>query len=679
MTSTSRAPKGNKSSIKYQRTLFDAHSFESNDICLKENGESQTESSRKSEIRSSGDGVSTTKFVSILGNLWDCVGQPAVFQTREGLKYNESFVKKNSILSSESQRGNKAASSVNTKCPYHDLKSGNCLSSTAKSDFEHLNTLKRMLLFASCSINNPLFSKDAHVSDSALLSSSSTDRVPSTGMPDDMPKTHGSIAWKPIVNLNGLLKPSVVGHISTTVEGSSLGKENCTAGVLDPAIVESNLEVKSEHLSGEITINEAENALESHRSLETSYSFVPVASSKEAIVVLRSPSPGFNLDDNSECLATEIGTIGQSQEVIDSYCAAIDSSAAEFSAITDQNIDESNKRLFNEVNIMQKYSSDHLLLIQNKLQHVFDKNKHALAGALAGTLVSLCLHPVDTVKTIIQSNGVAEKSCHEIVRTIISEKGVMGLYRGIASNIASSAPISAIYTLTYESVKGALLPLLPKEYQSVAHCTAGACSSIATSFIFTPSERIKQQMQVGLQYQNCWNALVGCIEKGGFSSLYAGWGAVLCRNIPHSIIKFYTYESLKQLMLKSAEPESQLNTWQTLVCGGLAGSTAALFTTPFDVVKTRLQTQAPGSLGQYEGVLHALQEIAKQEGVQGLYRGLTPRLAMYVSQGAIFFASYEFLKALFSLEARHNASVPVIRKIQDKDNSTPQSMQQLPA
>ena len=40
--------------------------------------------------------------------------------------------------------------------------------------------------------------------------------------------------------------------------------------------------------------------------------------------------------------------------------------------------------------------------------------------------------------------------------------GLTGLYRGIAANIASSAPISAIYTFTYESVKGALLPLFPK-------------------------------------------------------------------------------------------------------------------------------------------------------------------------------------------------------------------------
>ncbi|XP_038979897.1 mitochondrial substrate carrier family protein V-like [Phoenix dactylifera] len=150
-------------------------------------------------------------------------------------------------------------------------------------------------------------------------------------------------------------------------------------------------------------------------------------------------------------------------------------------------------------------------------------------------------------------------------------------------------------------------------------------------------------------------------------------------------VQFYTYESLKQFLLASAKPDASLNTLQTnlcvgihmckdfmityqqkpefsvrvngyeslqqlLVCGGLAGSSAALFTTPFGVVKTRLQTQAPGTLGRYNGVLHALQEIAREEGLQGLYRGLALRLAMYVSQGAIIFASYEFLKAVFALE-----------------------------
>ncbi|KAK8983869.1 hypothetical protein V6N11_009652 [Hibiscus sabdariffa] len=281
-----------------------------------------------------------------------------------------------------------------------------------------------------------------------------------------------------------------------------------------------------------------------------------------------------------------------------------------------------------------------------KPQYALAKHEHAFAGIF----VSLCLHPIDTVKTVLQSCNAEQKSIFDIGRSIISERGLTGLYRGIASNIASSAPISALYTFSYESVKGALLPLLPKEYHSLAHCMAGGCASVATSFIFTPSERIKQQMQVGVHYQNCWKALVEIIKKGGLPSLYTGWGAVLCRNIPHSIIKFYTYESLKQVMLSSLQSPAQPNALRTLVCGALAGSTAAFFTTPFDVVKTRLQTQIPGSLSRYNNVYHTLHDIWMHEGLKGIYRGLVPRLVMYTTQGALFFASYEFFKQLLCLE-----------------------------
>ncbi|KAI4311750.1 hypothetical protein MLD38_036623 [Melastoma candidum] len=303
---------------------------------------------------------------------------------------------------------------------------------------------------------------------------------------------------------------------------------------------------------------------------------------------------------------------------------------------------------FNKISIKE---TDKLnLQACSKQQGPFARQEHAFAGAFSGIFVSICLHPVDTIKTVTQSCRVEQRSLRHIGESIVSDRGFTGLYRGISSNIASSAPISAIYTFTYESVKRSLLPLFPKEYYSIAHCVAGGSASIATSFVFTPSERIKQQMQVDSRYQNCWNALLGIIRNGGLRSLYAGWGAVLCRNIPHSIIKFYIYENLKMRMFSPLHSGVPLNTIQTLVCGGIAGSTAALFTTPFDVVKTRLQTQKPGTASRYNGVLQALLEIGRTEGLKGLYRGLTPRLIMYVSQGSLFFASYEFFKQLFSLD-----------------------------
>lgn len=40
----------------------------------------------------------------------------------------------------------------------------------------------------------------------------------------------------------------------------------------------------------------------------------------------------------------------------------------------------------------------------------------------------------------------------------------------------------------------------------------------------------------------CRNAFVGIIRKGGLPSLYVGWGAVLCRNIPQSIIKVWSFK-----------------------------------------------------------------------------------------------------------------------------------------
>ncbi|KAK1357838.1 hypothetical protein POM88_051094 [Heracleum sosnowskyi] len=86
-----------------------------------------------------------------------------------------------------------------------------------------------------------------------------------------------------------------------------------------------------------------------------------------------------------------------------------------------------------------------LIWLENSLERLWSM---LFAGAFAGIFVSLCLHPVDTIKTVTQSCRSDPKSILDISRSIIADRGVTGLYRGIASNIAASAPISAVYTFT---------------------------------------------------------------------------------------------------------------------------------------------------------------------------------------------------------------------------------------
>ena len=71
-----------------------------------------------------------------------------------------------------------------------------------------------------------------------------------------------------------------------------------------------------------------------------------------------------------------------------------------------------------------------------------------------------------------------------------------------------------------------------------------------------------------------------------------------------------------------------------------------MFTTPFDTIKTRLQTRGVTGVdgGRRAGVLPTMRDIVAKEGVGGLYRGVTPRLFIYITQGAVFFTAYEITR-----------------------------------
>lgn len=592
MTSTSKPRRSSKPSIKYTGSLVDGASFELADFTDKDCSPSSCDNSRKIGRKSesgSSEILSTPELVSKVGQIWDCASHPLAFlQPRTKVRHNnDDFTEANVLFHSVGRGDIRSSLPSESECQCVEVNS---------TTVGHVSLLAR---------------EDLHFLEVSSKIS-----------------TFGPQSWN---FLSSLLRDSsnCKENLPTALEISYKLRENCRwMSKLSDTEPKEQLDytlVESQKTDNERT---GDNNLRCTNNLAST---------------LSTECPDHNhqrTDVTCDVLRTPISRNREDSHVSDD-CQLKDE---------DVNLSASERRQTDEAFLTIESENEVLPPTHSKSNYGVAKQEHAFAGALAGLSVSLCLHPVDTVKTVIQTCPANQSSINYIGRSIISERGVTGLYRGIASNIASSAPISAVYAFTYESVKGLLLPLLPVEYQSLAHCTAGGCASIATSFIFTPSERIKQQMQVSSHYQNCWKAIVGIMRTGGLSSLYAGWGAVLSRNVPHSIIKFYMYENLKKLTSSSQETNTHPNTSQTLICGGLAGSTAAIFTTPFDVVKTRLQTQIPGSIRQYDGVLNTLISIGKHEGLKGLYRGLIPRLFMYLSQGAIFFGSYESFKRLFSLE-----------------------------
>ncbi|CAA2964921.1 nicotinamide adenine dinucleotide transporter 2, mitochondrial isoform X2 [Olea europaea subsp. europaea] len=83
--------------------------------------------------------------------------------------------------------------------------------------------------------------------------------------------------------------------------------------------------------------------------------------------------------------------------------------------------------------------------------------------------------------------------------------------------------------------------------------------------------------------------------------------------------------------------------------GAAAGAIAATFVCPLDVIKTRLQVCGlpelhPSQRGSV--LLTSLQNIVRNEGVRGLYRGLSPTLAALLPNWAVYFTVYGHLRGL---------------------------------
>ena len=253
---------------------------------------------------------------------------------------------------------------------------------------------------------------------------------------------------------------------------------------------------------------------------------------------------------------------------------------------------------------------------------LMDSLRNGCASGLATICAKAMLQPFDTLKTLQQTRpGKPPRGLLLTASTLVRERGVGSLYRGLGIALLGSVPAMSAYFAVYQSCKRTLhdQPWMSARPMMIIVFSAALANSFASA-LRVPCELVKQRLQAGVypSVLAAWRALRldgprGFYVPGALSSQVA-------RDIPFGVVMFLAYESMwNALQRERAERPAP---WMGALCGAIAGSAATIVTNPVDVLKTRIMTGGASS-GQ---LLAAASSIWHQEGPAAFYRGALPRL-----------------------------------------------------
>ena len=227
-------------------------------------------------------------------------------------------------------------------------------------------------------------------------------------------------------------------------------------------------------------------------------------------------------------------------------------------------------------------------------------------GAVSGMFGILLSHPLDTIKTHIQT-GNNFKSFPMNMR---------GLYKGISAPLLGVGFEKALVFGTYNYCLKQLHPTGIIDIGISAIPISGAIAGLTASIVVTPYERFK------ILKQNSQKILLSDLSMG---FLFKGLSATFTREVPGFAIYFSVYESLKYHTFTKQGKEIEY--LHSFAYGGLSGISAWIFIYPQDRIKTILQSTMQSSTNtnnsNRSGFTSVMREIYAKGGMKHFYSGFS--------------------------------------------------------
>lgn len=233
-------------------------------------------------------------------------------------------------------------------------------------------------------------------------------------------------------------------------------------------------------------------------------------------------------------------------------------------------------------------------------------------GGLSGMFGVILSHPIDTIKTHIQTGNKLSSF----------KPSFSNFYKGISAPILGVGLEKAIVFGTYNYVL--------KKTDNIP--VSGAISGLVASFIVTPYERIKILKQ---------NSQVFTFKDINTKFLFRGLSATFTREAPGFAIYFSTYEYLKKRYFTNHNKNIDL--YRSFLYGGISGITAWIFIYPQDKIKTIMQSNMNLGTSNNKSYIYHVKNMYNNYGLTYFYKGFSFAAGRAVLLHSGTFCMMEFL------------------------------------
>ncbi|KAE9381819.1 mitochondrial phosphate carrier protein-like protein [Stipitochalara longipes BDJ] len=277
-------------------------------------------------------------------------------------------------------------------------------------------------------------------------------------------------------------------------------------------------------------------------------------------------------------------------------------------------------------------------------------------GLLACGLTHTAVTPLDLVKCRRQVDSKMYTGNFQAWGKIGRAEGFRGIYTGWGPTFFGYSAQGAFKYGGYEFFKKQYADLAGPEnaakYKTWLYLTASASAEFIADIALCPFEAVKVRMQTTIPpfAKGTFDGISTITAKEGFGGLYKGLYPLWGRQIPYTMMKFASFETIVEMIYERLPGQKSdygkgAQTAVSFTGGYLAGILCAIVSHPADVMVSKLNAnRAPG-----EAFGAAMGRIYKEIGFGGLWNGLPVRIVMIGTLTGLQWMIYDYFKIFMGL------------------------------